>query len=274
VFAAAIGRRSICVAHGFPYPDLQGWAKVFGFIGSYKLTNHCSQARLVAVSDYLAIHLKRVYNVRVDAVIHNPISPIFQEAFDASTQERNLITYVGRIVPSKNLDRLLPPICDLLEENASLRACIIGEGESRPGLEKLVGGNPQIEFTGALGSRDVRNRLRRTRLLVSGSAVEPLGISYIEALTQGCVVAMPACGGGLELGLDQIAKQIQLLPISLDRQEVLVVLRRAILEKCRQLPMDACSAKSVAATYLRVDSLRFPMSQQTMVTEPSSASTD
>jgi len=256
VFAAPFARRTICVAHGFPYPDLQGWGKVFGFIGSYKLANAFEQVRFVSVSDYLAVHLKRVYNVRVDAVIRNPVLPVFEEAFDHTAQTRNLITYVGRLVPSKGLDRLLPAIGDLVDETPQLRAWVVGDGESRRALENTLCCNPGIEFKGSLSPGEVRSCLRETRVFVSGNPVEPLGIAYLEALTQGCVVAMPACGGGLEIAPDLVGGQIQLLPISLRRHEVLSVLRRSLSVTARPRALPNHNVKAVASAYLRADARR------------------
>src|SRR6266478_8141037 len=82
VFAAPFARRVICMAHGFPRADAQGWVKSLAIIGSYKLANYCSEARLVAVSDYGAIHLRSIFNLKVDAVIHNPLRPLFLQTFD------------------------------------------------------------------------------------------------------------------------------------------------------------------------------------------------
>jgi|GEM_PF-6265427 len=75
VFAAPIARRAICVAHGFPRPDVQGWRKALGVTASFKVANWF--ARLVAVSYYTAIHLRTIFNLRVDAVIHNPLDDAF-----------------------------------------------------------------------------------------------------------------------------------------------------------------------------------------------------
>src|SRR5882757_5922630 len=71
VFAAPFARRAICVAHGFPRPDAQGWPKTLAILASFKLANLSSDSRLTTVSDYVAVHLRAIYRLRVDAVIHN-----------------------------------------------------------------------------------------------------------------------------------------------------------------------------------------------------------
>ncbi|MGB8028389.1 MAG: glycosyltransferase family 4 protein [Terracidiphilus sp.] len=253
LFAAPLARRAICVAHGVPRADAMGWSRVIGINAGYKLANLIPGTQLVAVSDYTAAQLRTNFNLRVDGAIRNPVLPIFQDRFDCAAQERHLITYVGRLIPSKGIERLLPAICNLLDEQPDLGACFIGEGELRPMLEEAARANPRITVTGALKSRSVRDWLRRTRVFVSGNPVEPFGITYVEALTQGCVVAMPAGGGGLEIAIEQIGKQVQLLPISLQPEETIAVLRHALTFTGAPLAMNAYSARAVARAYLDID---------------------
>jgi glycosyltransferase involved in cell wall biosynthesis len=84
--------------------------------------------------------------------------------------------------------------------------------------------------------------------------MEPFGIVYLEALSQGCAVAMPACGGGLEIALDEIGQSIHLLPLSFDRKELASVLRRALNSTRTSVSLEPYRAKAVAKAYLGVDS--------------------
>ena len=251
VFAAPFARRAICVAHGFPRPDAQGWLKTLAILASFKLVNLSRRCCLAAVSDYVAVHLRAVFNLRVDAVIHNPVQSIFAETRQA-TEERVYLTYVGRLIPAKNVHRLLPAMRQMLDEDSRLRICIIGDGPQRRHLEASFC-DPRIEFTGSLDSLAVREYLRRTRVFVSGCETEPLGITYLEALSQGCVVAMPACGGGLEIAPALIGTQIQLLPLSFHGSEVLDVLQRAAKSMSNSVSFDTYAPGAIAAKYLKCD---------------------
>ena len=142
VFAAPFARRAICVAHGFPRPDAQGWLKTLAILASFKLANLSSGCRLTAVSEYAAAHLRAVHRLRVDAVIHNPLQSIFCEPWEPS-EPRNYMTYVGRLIPVKNLHRLLPAMLQLLDQNPDLRICIIGDGPQRRELEAFGPGQTQ-----------------------------------------------------------------------------------------------------------------------------------
>ena len=252
VFAVPFATRVICVAHGFPRADAQGWARMVAILGSFKLVSSSSAARLVAVSDYVAAHLRGPFKLRIDAVIRNPVQSCFLEASDES-EERPYLTYAGRLLPAKNVHRLLPAMCNLQKENPELRICIIGDGPERECLQASFRTDPPIEFTGDLDPLGVRSYLRRTKVFVSGNEMEPFGITYLEALSQGCAVAMPACGGGLEIALDQIEKRIYLLPLSFNMQEMTAILRRAVLTSKGSVSMAPYRAKAVAEAYLGVD---------------------
>jgi glycosyltransferase involved in cell wall biosynthesis len=253
VFAAPFGRRAICVAHGFPRADMQGWLKTLAILASFKLVNRSLDCSLATVSDYVAVHLRAIYGLRVDAVIHNPLQSVFCEPWHSS-ESRNYLTYVGRLVPAKNLHRLLPVMQQLLKGDPELRVCIIGDGPLRLELEALVQDEPRIEFAGNLDALDVRAYLRKTKVFVSGCETEALGLSYVEALSQGCAVAMPACGGGLEIAPALIGSRIHLLPLSFHGVRVLDVLQRAAKSTSSSVPFDAYAPGAIAAKYLKCDS--------------------
>jgi glycosyltransferase involved in cell wall biosynthesis len=263
VYAAPFAKRAICMAHGIPRAHQRGGFRMLGVLGTWKLANACRGTQLVSVSMYTATHLEALFNLRSDGVILNPVKPAFLEAPEKSEEERSYITFVGRLDPCKNLHRLLPSICNLLDENPGLRVCIIGEGPQKKELEDAVKGDSRVEFKGYVDDLSLRTWLRRSKIFVSGNETEGLGIAYLEALSQGCVVVMPASGGGLEVALDHIGKSVHLLPLSFDRPGVLSVLRRALASDCALVAMTAYSAEEVAKAYLRVDS-RFSLTGEFM----------
>jgi glycosyltransferase involved in cell wall biosynthesis len=255
VFAAPLARRAICMAHGVPCAAHQGWTRTLAILASYRMANACRGVQLVEVSEYSALHLRAIFGLRVDAVIRNPVHPLFMEAMPETGAKREAITYVGRLHCAKNVDRLLPAIRDVLDENPGLRAWIVGDGPMRPELERIHHGDERIAFTGALTPVEVRERLRRTRVFVSGNPAEPFGIAYLEALSQGCAVVMPASGGGLEIAPERIGTGIQLFSASVERTEVAAALRKALqAAPLPPLPLSAYSARSVAEAYLSLDS--------------------
>jgi glycosyltransferase involved in cell wall biosynthesis len=255
VYASPLAKRAIGIAHGIPCADVSGWRTFSGVIGSYKLANR-SQVPLVAVSEYTAVHLQYMFAIRIAACIRNPLKPLYLEPFQPSMAERRYITYIGRLHPAKNIHHLLPAVCDLLEDRPDLKACIIGTGEMLPYLKRIAAGNPRIEFAGSPDDSAVRDYLRQTRVFISGNSLEGLGVTYLEALSQGCCVAMPASGGGLELALDRIGESVFLLPLSYEREQVTRVLNGATLGKPTPISLTQYQPLEVARAYLKVDSER------------------
>jgi glycosyltransferase involved in cell wall biosynthesis len=253
VFAAPMARRAICIAHGYPSVQLQGWPKALAILSSLKLAAASRGAQLVTVSEYSAVHLGAIYKVRVDAVIRNPLHPLFTQAKPQTEAKREAITYVGRLHISKNIHRLLPAMRDVLDENPGLCAWIVGEGEMRPALEEMAAKDARIQFLGELEPEQVRERLRRSRVFVSAHPFESFGIVYLEALSQGCAVAMPASGGGLEIAPGQIGGAIHLFSALAARAEIASALRKALLAEPAVVPLTAYSVRAVAEAYLARD---------------------
>jgi glycosyltransferase involved in cell wall biosynthesis len=253
IFAAPFSRRAICVAHGFPCAAHQGWLNMLAKLASYRLATGSQGAQFVPVSDYSALHLHFIFALRVDAAIRNPIHPLFLEPAPETVTDRGAIIFVGRLHKAKNLHLLLPAMRDVLDENPGLSAWIVGEGPMRRVLEKIAAGDKRIEFLGALKPPQVRERLRRSRVFISACAHEALGIVYIEALSQGCAVAMPASGGGLEIAPELIGDSIQLFPVTAPREGVASALRKALLVKTEAVSLTSYSARAVAQSYLAVN---------------------
>jgi len=252
MLSVPFARRAIGIVHGVPLVPWRGWSKTVTDFICYKLTSYNPSARLVSVSDYIAAHMYSFYGIRVDAVVRNSIKPLFLEPCPDS-EPRNYITYVGRLIPIKNVHRLLPAMRDVMNENSDLRACIIGNGPEEEYLRKMVENDARFEFRGDADDVTVRSYLRRTRVFVSGHPTEGFGITYAEALSQGCVLAMPASGGGIEIALSQVGNMVQLLPISLDHGQVVDVLRRAVKTTGCPVSMEDYSPRTIAAGYLDVD---------------------
>ena len=253
VFAAPLARRTLSVAHGFPRADAQGWVKLASIIASYKLANWTS--RLVTVSHYAAVHLRTIFKLRVDAVIHNPINGLFLDERGDDASERDSITFAGRLHASKGLDRVFPAIRALVHGTPGLRGVIIGDGEMRTALQAAAPAGSRIEFTGPLPQSAVRAWLRRTRIFVSGCETEALGIGYLEALSQGCAVVMPACGGGLEIAPELIGSAIHLYS-GAGVEPVAQALRNALFAAPAAVSLAAYAPRAVAQAYLAADDCR------------------
>lgn len=102
------------------------------------------------------------------------------------------ICYVGRLIPSKRMDWLIRCVAELREEGR-LPHCevnIIGDGEARPRLEKLVeetGLSDVVTFWGMLGRDMVQDLLNQQDCFVLPSEREGLSNALLEAMALGLV---------------------------------------------------------------------------------------
>lgn len=253
VYAAPLARRAICMAHGVPRGDYAGKGAMAAIIASFQIANRLKGAQLVSVSHYTAATLRAIFNIRTDAVIHNPLKSLFLEPYRYVSSGRCWITYAGRLIAVKNLHRLIPALKDLLDETPELRVCIIGEGKMRAELERMISRDTRFEFHRAPDDLTLRGWLRHTQVFVSANEAEGFGIAYLEAMTQGCIVAMPAGGGGIEISPERIGSGVQLLPISWDRRELVAAFRRALSQDWSPIELEKFSVSTVTGLYLNVD---------------------
>jgi glycosyltransferase involved in cell wall biosynthesis len=250
IFSAPFARSAICITHGIPTAGVIGWKKFAGHLLADFIANHSNGVQLATVSYYSADLLRAVLGLRIDCVIHNPIRSCYLETPVVRASECNLITYAGRLHPVKNLHLLLPAILDALDRCPAMRACIIGDGPERARLEAIAAAHPRVDFTGAMNATAVRDRLRSTKLFISGCTTEALGITYLEALSQGCNVIMPAGGGGLEIALELIGGQIQLIPLSMERERITKAILHSLAFDGQVIDVSNYSPKSRALAYI------------------------
>lgn len=100
---------------------------------------------------------------------------------------RKVVLYVGRLIPAKNLERLLTAFTSV-DERAVL--VLVGDGVERAKLEKLAAGSSRIFFLGVLSGADLMAWYNLADVLVLPSIQEAFGAVVNEALAGGCPVAV------------------------------------------------------------------------------------
>lgn len=247
-FAAPVARSSICVAHGFPREDAQGVITSTGIKISLKIAEHYSI--LIAVSEYVCSHLHACYNIKCDGVIKSAVNPLFLERPPETQIKKNKqITYVGRLHPVKRIDTFFPALL-MLCNRTDFEVHIIGSGVSEQELRSLANGHPRFHFRGSLNHTQILHELRKTSVFFSGCETEALGLSYIEALSQGCAVVMPTSGGGIEIAPSLIGKNVFLLRPHASVEEVVQTIKSAISAYKVEFNILEYTPKIVASRYL------------------------
>lgn len=104
---------------------------------------------------------------------------------------------VGRFVETKGFDDLLRAVAALRAKGVEARLVLLGEGEERPGLERLtreLGLDSCVEFAGLVANPYAW--MSKAALLVSASRLEGFGNAIAEALACGCNVVATDCPSG------------------------------------------------------------------------------
>jgi len=251
VFFAPLCRNSISVAHGFPRSDSQGWFKVIAILVSLKMAIRFS--KLVTVSKYVEVHLKSIFNIKPLEVIKNPLGLDFFGPLQTSPDsiERKYITYVGRLHHSKNIHKLLPIMIDFIRNKPNYEILIVGDGPLKKSLMDLSKSQDRISFAGLKSHFEIINILNKSKAFISGCETEAFGIVYLEAISQGCPVIMPRCGGGLEI-LDFMNPMVSTFDLSFERQSVLDAITNATDSHKNHVNLQTYHPLYVAKSYLNL----------------------
>ena len=119
------------------------------------------------------------------------VDPIFIRQRRESKKTKVRILYVGRLIPSKNIDCLLKAVA-MLDIEASWELTLCGDGEERQKLESYaveLGIEEQVKFTGFVA--DVYSIMQNSDIMVLPSLYEGMPNVFLEALAIGlpCIVS-------------------------------------------------------------------------------------
>ncbi len=98
------------------------------------------------------------------------------------------VLVVGRLVPSKHVDRVVRAVADARRALGEVRLEVVGEGYERHVVEAAVDdvdGGAWVELAGRVDAEDLLARYRRAWVLASASSHEGWGMSVTEAAACG-----------------------------------------------------------------------------------------
>jgi glycosyltransferase involved in cell wall biosynthesis len=131
----------------------------------------------------------------VDTSLFRPTN-IDRSALPYPTEDRTVVTFVGRLEPVKRVDRLVRAV-GRLESAFDLSLVVVGDGSRREALEELSAETlteAPYSFLGRVPQAEVPVHLNAADVFALASRLENHPISIKEALACGTFVVAPAIG--------------------------------------------------------------------------------
>lgn len=155
----------------------------------------------VAISPYCAKTIEDVYGIQLKNI------PCIMNGVDTSKyvvspiqHEGTVFINVGRLQSQKNHTLLINAFAKVLGKDPTVRLTIVGEGELRTEIEKLIqeyGIEQYVSMPGQCG--DVQRRLNAADIFVQSSDYEGLPISGLEAMACGLPIISTKAGGTVDI---------------------------------------------------------------------------
>jgi glycosyltransferase involved in cell wall biosynthesis/GT2 family glycosyltransferase len=166
-------------------------------------------SRTIAVSRFLADRLVEL-GLAVDPLVIPNLVPVTTPSPMPST-ERHMIAHVSIMGPAKNLGALLQAVDRLRGRRTDFLLRLIGDGESRAGLEQLAaahGLDDVVQFTGRVPAEEIHELLADSAFTVVSSTHETFSVVAAESLMCGRPVLSTRCGGPEEFITPQVGRLI------------------------------------------------------------------
>lgn len=157
--------------------------------------------KVVCVSRPVEQVMKEYYGLNQTTTIYNPIDTesILRKAKQSVKTEIpssfNIVS-VGRLVPQKGYDRLIPIISRLRHGGLNVQLYIIGEGNERKHLEAIILKEELQDVVHLMGyMSNPYSLMAKMDLYVCSSIVEGYGLAIAEAMTLGLPIISTLCAG-------------------------------------------------------------------------------
>ncbi len=142
----------------------------------------------------LAAHGIRDVTVIANGIDTVPLATLEEKPLQAPLR----LICVSRVEPNKRVDHVVRAMKILTQRNVAAQLTIVGDGESKPGLEQLTKDlrlEDKVCFTGWLTEEQKYAELQQAHLLIHTSMREGWGLNVIEANAMGTPAAVYPVGG-------------------------------------------------------------------------------
>lgn len=169
------------------------------------------KANLVACGEMVKKNLEYDFKLKNVKTITNSVYPFNEQVIIDITidkyrqQGEFIVSNIGRLSEQKGMEYYLYAIPAVLQSCPNTKFLIIGEGEDRTKLEKLVEELGVLDNVSFMGYRtDVQNLMKQSDLIVLSSLWEGYPLTPIEAFSVGKTIIATAVDGTVEIVDDNV----------------------------------------------------------------------
>lgn len=201
------------------------------------------RSQLWRITPYKAWSKFHIVRCGIDPWLYNPENHL--------RKSQGEILCVGRLTPAKGQHVLLEAAALLKEKKLKFHITIIGDGEDKDSLNQLqkkLGLEDHVHFTGALGQHEVRDYYRQADIFVLPSFAEGIPVVLMEAMAKEIPVISTRITGIPELinhgvngllttpgNIEELAEQIEFLfSYSEETSQFGAAGRKTVVEKYNQ----------------------------------------
>lgn len=185
-----------------PWPLQQS---VFSGDEEVRQSYHCYD-RVVCVSNSVENVMRKEYGLSNTTVIPNPVDVEAITSLanvdcphDIDTSCFNIVA-VGRLVPQKGFDELIRIVAKMRSNHARVHLYIVGEGNERSRLEKMIAAFNAEEYIHLTGfMTNPYALMAHADLYVCSSRAEGFSLTVAEAMVLGLPILSTGCVGPAEL---------------------------------------------------------------------------
>lgn len=180
-----------------------GLARTVVQFGSWR--RHAGAFRLIVANSHALAQTLQANGVAVDRVIWNGTRP---RPARPPLHGPPTVAFAGRLVAKKGADVLLEAMAQVVRQVPAARLLIVGEGEERARLERLITEHAlgdHVTMTGHLAGPELETRLGAAWVQALPSRYpEPFANTVLEAMMRGTAVVGTAIGGTPEVVRDGV----------------------------------------------------------------------
>ena len=192
-FLCPFARSSVYIFHGFPMRTGQPFLRR-QVLRLSQWVAYSSSKKTVAVSAFVAAHLRHISGINVTAIIHNP-NPFSKLCPSPNVSKEKRILYCGRIVDVKGVRFIVEWFQrkQLVRQGYTLD--LVGEG-AEDFVRSLKGEG--IQLWGYVSREKKLELFQKAEFFISLHDYEPQGLVFMEAMAAGCKIICPISGGHIQ----------------------------------------------------------------------------